>query len=232
MSRASAGWPPSGGVTSRESLQEESAPTFGQRLADEPRPGRPGPAGHCRLDGPFAGGLELSVAECLAVPDASGGQSRTADSSVAGSPRPVTVDRPGGHVGVVARVACEQPGGGGDVHGRDGGGVDDRVPVPLGQLEQILGASAVPVQRLGTWPAMAAQPPREGRDVIATADARRPRWRVPRKRVPPRTRSRMSGLSCRAGFDRDDTFRQELTSVPAGLPAISAQCITGPAERW
>src|SRR2546430_4506603 len=66
------------------------------------------------------------------------------------------------------------------------------------------------MQRLGTRPGMAAQPPRERRDVIATADRVFHDGTSEEAGAPENKKSHV-WVSCRAASYGDDTFRQELT---------------------
>src|SRR5215813_11581546 len=190
------------------------------RPNDQARPGDQVPARHRLLNRPLAASLELPVAECL---DRARRVRRAVEHDRIlgdGLVRLITVDGFGRDVGVVAHVAGEQLRGGRHMHGSDRGGVDDRVPFPLGQLKQILGAGAVTVQDLGTWPGVAAQPPRERRDVVATADRIVHDGTAEETGAPENKKSHV-WVSCRAVSPGDDTFRQRLTSTrPTGLRSV------------
>ena len=79
----------------------------------------------------------------------------------------------------------------------DHGGVDGRVKISLSQPEQVLVAGTVSVQCLGTRPGLAAQPPREGRDVVATPD-RFVHDGTPQEPGTPENKKSHGGRFCRA----------------------------------
>jgi hypothetical protein len=78
---------------------------------------------------------------------------------------------------------------------------------------------------------MAAQPPRERRDVIATADRVFHDGTSEEAGAPENKKSHV-WVSCRAAGHRDDTFRQELTSAPFRVARDLRQSITAAAARW
>jgi hypothetical protein len=66
----------------------------------------------------------------------------------------------------MTRVAGQQPRGRGHVRRGDHRGVDDRVPVPGGQHQQVLTPGPVSVQRLGSRTGLTVLAPGEGGHIV------------------------------------------------------------------
>jgi hypothetical protein len=78
---------------------------------------------------------------------------------------------------------------------------------------------------------MATDAPREGRDVIATAD-RVVHDGTPEEAGAPENKKSHVWVSCRAASHSDDTFRQKLTSVAVQVARDLRQSSTAAAARW
>jgi hypothetical protein len=78
---------------------------------------------------------------------------------------------------------------------------------------------------------MAALPPREGGDVVATAD-RVVHDGTPEETRAPENKKSHVWVSCRAASYGDDTFRQELSSATVRVAHDLRQSGTAAAARW